>query len=81
MMGYAPMPGFLWGIRYLGPALLFVERQPHLYMTLILAVAYLVVMSALLSVVYSFVYRFIGPPVLGPYDVEQPQVRIGRYKR
>src|SRR5574340_720338 len=81
LMGYAVMPPLLWQVAYLPPVLAFIERQPHLYMTLLVTLLYIVALSALLSALYSIVYRVIGPPRLGPYDVPQPEVKVGRYKR
>ena len=81
LMGYAVMPDFLWNVPFLPPVLLFIQRQPHLYMTLLVTVLYVVALSALMSAAYSFFYRVVGPPRLGPYDAPQPQIKVGRYKR
>ena len=81
LMGYAVMPAILWKVPYLPPVLAFLERQPHLFMTILVTLLFLVALSALLSAVYSFAYRIIGPSRLGPYDVPQPQIKVGRYKR
>jgi len=81
LLGYPVMPAELWKIPGFPPILFFLERQPNLYMTVVFTVAYTVVISALLSAGYSFVYRIVGPPRLGPYDVPQPQIKVGRYKR
>jgi hypothetical protein len=50
-------------------------------MTIVFAILYTIGISGLLSVVYSVLYRFVGPPRYGPLDVPQPQVKVGRYKR
>jgi hypothetical protein len=81
LMGYPVMPPLLWKVPYFPPVLFFIERQPHLYMTFVVAVLFIVVLSALLSAIYSAVYRMVGPSRLGPYDVPQPKVKIGRYRR
>ena len=75
------MPAGLWAVPGFIPLLFFIERQRHLYMLLVLAVAYIVVISAVLSLVYSLVYRFVGPSRYGPLDLPQPQIKVGRYKR
>jgi len=75
------VPEELWSIPAIWPALSFVERQQHLYMTLVFTVVYIIVISAILSFGYSFIYRIVGPPRYGPYDLPQPQVKVGRYKR
>jgi hypothetical protein len=80
-LGYAELPEWLWDIPALWGALGLVSRQPHLYMTIVFAILYTIGISGLLSVVYSVLYRFVGPPRYGPLDVPQPQVKVGRYKR
>jgi hypothetical protein len=81
LMGYPMMPAWLWKVPYLPTVLFFLERQPHFYMTLLVALLFIVALSALLSAVYSVVYKLVGPPRLGPYDVSQPDMKVGRYRR
>ncbi len=81
LMGHAVTPAILWKVPYLPAALAFIERQPHLYMTLLVTFLFVVALSALLSALYSFLYRLVGPPRLGPFDVPQPEIKVGRYKR
>ena len=81
MMGYVTTPPAMWSVPGLPPILAFIERQPHIYMTLLVTIAYVLALSGLMSVVYSFVYKIIGPPHLGPYDGPQPEIKVGRYKR
>lgn len=81
LLGYAELPEWLWDIPALWPVLGLLSRQPHLYMTVLLAILYTIAISGLLSVIYSVVYRIIGPPRYGPLDLPQPQVKVGRYKR
>jgi hypothetical protein len=81
LMGYAVMPALLWQVPALIPALHFIETQPHLYMTLLVAILFVIALSALLSVTYAIAYRFVGPSRLGPYDEPQPRMKVGRYKR
>ena len=81
LLGYPVIPEGLWNIRAVVPVLAFISRQQHLYLTLTLAIAYIVVISAVLSFVYAVIYRVVGPPRYGPLDLPQPQVKIGRYKR
>jgi hypothetical protein len=81
LLGYPELPEWLWDIPALWTPLGLLSRQPHLYMTIVLAVLYTIAISGLLSVVYSVVYRIVGPPRYGPLDLPQPQVKVGRYKR
>jgi hypothetical protein len=81
LMGYPVTPALLWKVAGLPPVLFFIERQPHLYMTLLVTVLYVVALSALVSAAYSFVYKLVGPSQLGPLDAPSPDIKIGRYKR
>jgi hypothetical protein len=81
LIGYPTMPPLLWQLQVLVPVLYFIETQPHFYMTILVAILYIVVLSALISAIYAFIYKFVAPPQLGPYDVPQPQIKVGRYKR
>jgi hypothetical protein len=81
LMGYAVMPRALWGIQGMAPVLSFLEAQPHLYADLLLCLAYTILGGALISVIYSFVYRIVGPPRYGPLDAPPPRVSIRKYKR
>jgi len=81
LLGYPVLPEGLWKIPAFWPILSFIGRQQHLYMTLVLALMYIIVISAVLSLAYSLVYRFVGPPRYGPLDMPQPKIKIGRYKR
>ena len=81
LVGYPVVSQELWTVRALWPILSFIRGQQHLYITLVFALAYIVVISALLSFGYALVYRFVGPPRYGPLDLPQPEVKVGRYKR
>ena len=52
LMGYAATPAILWKVPYLPVVLAFIERQPHLYMTLLVTFLFVVALSALLSAAY-----------------------------
>jgi hypothetical protein len=81
LTGSAVMPQALWGIQGMAPILSFIEAQPHLYASLVLCVVYTILGGALISAIYSIVYRFVGPPPYGPLDAPPPRVSIRKYKR
>jgi hypothetical protein len=80
-LGYPDLPEWLWDIPALWSVLGLLSRQPHLYMTIVFAILYTIAISGFVSVLYSVVYRIVGPPRYGPLDLPQPQVKVGRYKR
>ena len=81
LMGYPVMPSLLMKSDALVPILLFIEQQQNLYAILLITVAYIVVIGAIVSFVYSFVYRYVGPPRYGPLDAPPENVKVKRYKR
>jgi hypothetical protein len=81
LLGYPVMPSGLWSVPGLPPVLAFLIRQPNLYMLILLTVGYIILISAVLSFGYAFIYKYIGPPRYGPLDLPEPQVKVGRYKR
>ena len=80
-LGYPDLPEWLWDIPALWSVLGLLSRQPHLYMTIVFTILYTIAISGFLSVVYSVIFRIVGPPRYGPLDLPQPQVKVGRYKR
>ncbi len=81
LMGYPSMPPLLWAISSLAPVWAFIEGQKDLYAVLGIAVVYIVVFGAILSLGYALVYRLVGPPRYGPLDAPPPRVSVKRYKR
>ena len=51
----------------------------HLYGNLVIAVAFMAVLFGAMTIVYSAVYRWIGPPKYGPLD--SPPIRGKRKPR
>jgi hypothetical protein len=81
LTGHPVMPASLFRVDGLGPILIFIQQQNNLYAMLVLAVFYTVVFGALFSLVYAFIYRFVGPPTYGPQDAAPPKIRVKPYKR
>ncbi len=81
LMGYPVMPPLLMKSEALLPIMLFIEQQQNLYAILLLTVFYVVVIGAIVSAVYSFAYRYVGPSRYGPLDSEPINKRVKRYKR
>ena len=82
LMGYPVMPVFLWNVTPgLAPILTFIQGQNNLYAVLSLTIVYIVLLSSLISIVYSIIYRLVGPPRYGPTDVPPPPIYVKPYKR
>ncbi len=81
LMGYPVMPPLLFKSEGLTPILAFIQTQQDLYAILLITVIYIVAFGAVLSYVYSLVYKLVGPPRYGPLDAPPPRVAPKRYKR
>jgi hypothetical protein len=81
LMGYPVMPTVLMKADFLVPLLVFLQAQQNLYAILLLTVAYIVVIGAIVTYVYSVIYQYVGPPRYGPLDAEPVNRRVKRYKR
>ena len=82
LMGYPVIPAVLWSVvPGLVPILLFIHGQNNLYMVLLITILYIVFFGALLSLIYSIIYKIVGPPQYGPVDAPPPEINIKPYKR
>ena len=81
LMGYPVMPDLLWKAGGLTPLLGFIQSQNNLYAVLMVTLVYIVAFSALVSFIYAFVYRYVGPSRYGPQDAPPPKLKVKRYKR
>jgi hypothetical protein len=71
----------LWRLGGLQMALTFIQSQTNLMANLIFAIAVAVLIFGVLSIVYGFMFKFLGPPQYGPTDVPPIRVKVKRYKR
>ncbi len=81
LMGPPAVPSLLFQSQALTPIALFIQQQQNLYAILIMTLAYIVVIGAVVSSIYSIVYRFVGPPRYGPLDAAPADIKVKRYKR
>ncbi|HEX8993096.1 MAG TPA: hypothetical protein VF784_15550 [Anaerolineales bacterium] len=81
LMGYPVMPAEIMRLPTLSSVGAFLQAQQNLYATLLLTILYIVVIGAIVSLLYSFLWRYIGPPRYGPLDAPPPKITVKRYKR
>ncbi len=81
LLGNPVMPAQLWKIAGLPPILTFIQSQTNLYAVLSIALFYLIVLAAFVSVGYAVLYRFIGPPRYSPIDAPPITGKVKSYKR
>jgi hypothetical protein len=81
LVGFPVLPPSLLKVGALAPIWNFIQAQPNLYGIVVFTILFIVVIGAVLSFGYALLYRFVGPPRLGPLDAEQPRIAVKRYKR
>ena len=59
----------------------FLQRQTNLLANLVFAIAVAVLIFGVISIVYGFMFKLMGPPEYGPTDVPPVRVKTKRYKR
>ena len=81
LLGYPTLPDWFYKssglITVFGP----LTRINHLYAYTALSFFYMVAIGGIISVLYSFAYRFIGPSRYGPLDAPPPKVKTKKYTR
>ncbi len=81
LLGNPVMPAVLWNLHMLDPLLGFIQSQANLYAILAFTVLYIVIMSAVITLLYAIVYRIVGPSRYGPLDAPPATVKVRSYKR
>ena len=59
----------------------FLLRQTNLIANLVFAIAIAVLIFGVISIIYGFMFKLMGPPEYGPTDVPPVRVKVKRYKR
>jgi len=65
----------------LQPVWNFLLVQNNLVANLVFAVALIVLIGGLMSVLYGYIYTLFGPPRYGPLDAPPIRTKVKRYKR
>jgi hypothetical protein len=80
-LGYVTLPDMLYRSQILVPMLVAISKVQNLNGYVAFTAVYTIILAAILSFAYAFVYKFIGPPTYGPMDVPPPRASSKRYKR
>jgi hypothetical protein len=82
-LGYPSVQPMLWKLQGLTPILQAYQGQTNLIANLVFAIAIAVVTFGFLSILYGFLYKFMGPSQYGPTDAPPIRIKGGvkRYKR
>lgn len=80
-LGTPNIPSLLWKLQGLRTALGFVQAQTNLMANIIFAIALTVFIFGVLSIIYGFMFKLLGPPQYGPNDAPPIRKKVKRYKR
>ncbi|MCZ2127177.1 MAG: hypothetical protein LC099_05305 [Anaerolineales bacterium] len=53
----------------------------HFYAYALFSIILMVVLGSVISLIYSYIYRVVGPARYGPLDAPPPKVKVKQYKR
>jgi len=53
----------------------------HFYAYAVTAMIFMILIGGVMSLIYAYVYRMVGPAQYGPLDAPPPNIKIKRYKR
>jgi hypothetical protein len=81
LLGYIQFPEWVWGVPFLNTIARFLGSLKDLWGMLVFFFATLFILSGLVSLIYSAIYQFVGPPRYTDLDAPPPKRKTKEYKR
>jgi hypothetical protein len=81
LLGYPRYPDWFYASNGLMQILRPITNTAHFYAYAVTTFLYMLVFAGIMSVIYAFAYRIIGPSRYGPMDVERPNIKVKKFKR
>lgn len=81
LMGYPQLPAWAFRFAVLGPAAGAVAGANNLYITLLLTVTLTLIAFGVLALIYSWMYKVVGPSRYSPLDAPEVGRGTKRYRR
>ncbi|MBI4732244.1 MAG: hypothetical protein HY781_09010 [Chloroflexi bacterium] len=81
LLGYIHFPDWVWGKPVLDPLARFFGGLQDVWAMLIFFLATLFILTGLVSLIYSMVYQFVGPPRYTELDAPPSGRKTKEYKR
>ena len=81
LLGRPLMPEYMFAVPGLVGFFKWLESIDNLYALLLGTFIVAVLLSAVLALIYAFVYRIVGPPRYTELDAPIQNVKVKRYKR
>ncbi len=80
-LGTPTIHPLLWKLIGLRTILTYLTEQTNLVANIVFAIAIAVVIFGVLSIIYGFMFKLMGPSQYGPTDAPPIRVKVKRYKR
>ena len=81
LLGRPQMPDLVYKsgglLTILGP----IMNTANFYAYLAVSILFMIMLGGLISVIYAFIYRSIGPSRYGPLDAPPPKIKTKKYTR
>jgi ABC-type antimicrobial peptide transport system permease subunit len=81
LMGQPNIPSFFFSSPALSPLASFLQSQTNLGANLLFALAFTMIISGFMAIIYGYIYSMFGPSKYGPTDVPPPRVKPKKYTR
>jgi hypothetical protein len=81
LMGYPQVPAWAFRFAVLGPAVGAFAGANNLYITLLLTVTLTLIAFGVLALIYSWMYKVVGPSRYSPLDAPEVGRGTKRYRR
>jgi hypothetical protein len=75
------VPDWMYAFNGLAPVFNYIESQPLLVSFIIFAVAISILIFSIMSIVYGFMYKAMGPSQYGPTDAPPVRKKVKKYTR
>jgi hypothetical protein len=80
LMGYIKFPDWIWKIPYISIVAGAIARYPNPWAVIAFGFVIIVILTAIFSTAYAFLYRFIGPSRYTHLDAPPPKKPRGMRK-
>jgi hypothetical protein len=81
LLGPPSVPSWMFSSTALSTIANFLQSQNNLKANLIFALAFTMVISGFMAIIYGYIYAMFGPSKYGPTDVPPPRVKTKKYTR
>jgi hypothetical protein len=81
LLGYVQFPLWVFKVRILADITYFIAHINNLYMNIITFLVMVLILTAVASLVYSFIYATVGPERYTATDAPPPKYKAKKYTR